>query len=139
MATWQVGPFDNDDAAEWCADLENADSQRRVELIHLTLRAAARAGNVTAADGTRAVAAAATVVQCDTGRPVSDSPYAPRFLMDSQDIVVDQALRDLAARALDAVLGEASAWRALWSGDIEEDEAFAVVERLRAALRGAIS
>jgi hypothetical protein len=138
MATWQLGPFDNDDAVEWCGALEALAVDRRTELAWRTLEAAVSAGRaLTVGGAARAVAAAATVLQSLTGAPVSDSAYAPRFLLGRRDIRVSASLRDLATRALDVVLDDGSSWRRRWAGDVEEEEALAVIEELRANLASA--
>ncbi|MGW0432345.1 DUF4259 domain-containing protein [Micromonospora sp. NPDC003197] len=132
MATWQLGPFDNDDAVEWCGALEAAAPDQRADLVRRTLEAAVSAGHALTVDqAARTVAAAATVLQSLTGAPPSDSAYAPRFLLGRADIRVGPSLRDLAARALDVVLADESTWRQRWAGDIEEEEALAVTEQLR--------
>jgi hypothetical protein len=140
MATWHVGPFDNDDAVEWCAALESAGTDLRLDLVHRTLDVAIRAGPaLAAADAKRTVAAAATVLQSLTNAQPSDSPYAPRFLLGRRDIVVSSALRQLAIRALHLVLADGSSWRVSWAGEVEEDDAITVVRELRAALAGTVS
>ncbi|MFJ8686535.1 DUF4259 domain-containing protein [Micromonospora wenchangensis] len=135
MATWQLGPFDNDDAVEWCADLESADSGQRLELVRHSLEAAITAGPaLTVEEAARAIAAAAIVLQSLTGVPPSDSAYAPRFLLGRGDLPASPSLRILARLALDATLVEGSTWRLRWAGDIEEEDALAVVEDLRTKL-----
>ncbi|WP_433230010.1 DUF4259 domain-containing protein [Micromonospora sp. CA-248260] len=135
MATWQLGPFDNDDAVEWCAALEAIAPDRRTELVRRSLDAAVSADHaLTSGEAARAVAAAATVLQSITGAPVSDSAYAPRFLLGRRDIQVSASLRDLATRALDAMLADGSAWRLRWADDVEEEDALTVIEELRADL-----
>ncbi|MFI6229909.1 DUF4259 domain-containing protein [Micromonospora echinospora] len=133
MATWQFGPFDNDDAVEWCGVLEAATPDQRSTITCLALDAAAvsTGRTPTANEAARAVAAAAVVLQSLTGRAVSDSAYAPRSLMSREDIKGEPPLRDLAIRALDAVLSDGSTWRRRWADDIEEEEALAVIENLR--------
>src|SRR3954454_18408954 len=98
MATWQVGPYDNDEAVEWCGCLESTRPTARRELVSATLAAAATppGHDLAAADAARAVAAAATVLQSLTGAPTSNSPFAPRFLLDDIGLPVDQTLRTLA-------------------------------------------
>ncbi|MEU1756851.1 DUF4259 domain-containing protein [Micromonospora matsumotoense] len=135
MATWQLGPFDNDDAVEWCADLERADPGQRLELVRHTLKAAITAGPaLTVEEAARAIAAAAVVLQSLTGVPPSDSAYAPQFLLGRDDIPASPSLRMLARRALDTTLVEGSTWCRRWAGDIEEEDALAVVEDLRTKL-----
>src|SRR5262245_22611819 len=105
MAIWQVGPYDNDEAVEWCGCLESLTPTARRELVFATLAAAAAPSgrDLAAADAARVVAAAATVLQSLIGTPTSDSPFAPRFLLDGKGILVDQPLRALAIMALDKV------------------------------------
>ncbi|WP_329106858.1 DUF4259 domain-containing protein [Micromonospora sp. NBC_01699] len=135
MATWQFGPFDNDDAVEWCAILEGSAPDQRTELVRRTLEAAALAGPALPPErAAQAIAAAATVIQSLTGMPSSESAYAPRFLLGRADVYVDPSLRDLATRALEAVLAEGSAWRLRWAGNIEEEEALSVVKKLSTSL-----
>jgi len=135
LATWQFGPFDNDDAVEWCADLEATAPDRRVDLVRQTLQAAVTSNPAaTPGNAARAAAAAATVLQSLTGTPSTGSAYAPRFLLDDRDILVDAPLRELAIRALDSVLAEGSAWRQHWADNVEEDEALRAIEELRDGL-----
>ncbi|MCO1593837.1 DUF4259 domain-containing protein [Micromonospora sp. RHAY321] len=139
MATWQVGPFDNDEAVEWCGVLEAIAPDRRTDLARRALEAAVPAGRApTVGEAARAVAAAATILQSLTGASVSDSAYAPRFLLGRRDIRVNASLRDLATRALDGVLEDGSTWRLGWAGDVEEEDALAVIEELRANLASAV-
>lgn len=133
MATWHVGPFDNDDAVDWCASLDSAPEEERSAVAREALDAALREG-ATAADAARAVAAAATVLYSLTGVLGSNSPYAPRLLIGGSGIEVDRALWVLAGKVLDMVLTEGSGWRLQWAEDVEEEEALAVVEDLRAGL-----
>ncbi|WBB96400.1 DUF4259 domain-containing protein [Solwaraspora sp. WMMA2059] len=135
MATWQFGPFDNDEAVEWCAALEEADPDQRAELTREALaKMASPAGVGTAEDAARAIAAAAVVLQALTGKPVSASAYSPHFLAERNDIQLDSGVRELAVRAIDVVLAVGSAWRIHWQADVEEEEAITVVEGLRNSL-----
>jgi hypothetical protein len=43
MGTWDVGPFDNDDAADFAGDLDDAASDERENLVRSTLKRAANA------------------------------------------------------------------------------------------------
>ncbi|MCG5459776.1 DUF4259 domain-containing protein [Micromonospora sp. PSH03] len=138
MATWQLGPFDNDDAVEWCAALEDLAPDQRANFVRQTLSAAVSAGpTLTPEDAAQSIAAAATLLQSLAGAPPSESAYAPRFLLGSDDIRATKQMCGLATRALDTVLAQGSAWRLRWAEDIEEDEAFEVIEQLRAKLAAA--
>ncbi|BCJ58338.1 DUF4259 domain-containing protein [Micromonospora endophytica] len=135
MATWQFGPFDNDDAVEWCGALEDSAPDRRTDLVRRTLEAAVVAGShLSPSRAAQVIAAAATVVQSLTGRPSSDSAYAPRFLLGRDDIKVNSSLREMAIRALDTVLTTESQWRLRWVDNIEEEEALKAIEELRVSL-----
>ena len=140
MATWQLGPFDNDDAVDWCGALEDTAPDQRTTFVRQTLEAAALVERaLTPEDAARAIAAAATVLQSIAGTAPSNSAYAPRFLVGRDDIRATSQLRGLARRALDAVLAHDSAWRLGWAEDIEEEEAFGVIEELRMNLASAVS
>ncbi|MFF3864245.1 DUF4259 domain-containing protein [Micromonospora sp. NPDC001898] len=135
MATWQFGPFDNDDAVEWCGALEDSTPDQRVDLVRHTLEAAVIAEPALSPEGAaRAIAAAATVLQSLTDTPSSDSAYGPRFLLGRDDVQVTPSLRDLATRALDTVLADGSTWRLRWADNVEEEEALSVIEELRISL-----
>jgi hypothetical protein len=135
MATWNVGPFDNDDAVDWCERLEASAPESRQVFVRQTLETAARQGaDTSAVAGAEAIAAAATVLQALTGVQTTNSPYAPRFLLGRRDIQATPALCGLAVRAIDSVLAQGSAWRVRWAQDVEEDDALTSVKDLRAAV-----
>lgn len=135
MATWNVGPFDNDDATEWCERLEATESDQRAALVQSALETAVRAGvDLSPSKAAEALAAAGTVLQALTGAQLSNSPYAPRFLLGRNDIDVSPALRDLAVRAIDSIGCEGSPWRERWVQDVEAEEAFSLLAELRASI-----
>ncbi|MGW7328504.1 DUF4259 domain-containing protein [Streptomyces sp. NPDC054840] len=112
MGTWDVGPFDNDTAADFCSSLdETAEADRpglvRDALVHV-LDADDPLDQQLAVE---AVAAAALVAaQCPGGRPVT-SAYGPELPVPA--LPVD--LRDIAVRAVDRVEAEPSELRELWA------------------------
>lgn len=60
MGTWDIGPFDNDTAADFGGDLDEAALEEREAMIRSALkRAADHADFLDTSDGERAVAAAA--------------------------------------------------------------------------------
>jgi hypothetical protein len=62
MGNWDIGPFDNDGAADWCGNLHDAEPAERVGLIRQALReAAAETGFLDSREGERAIAAAAVI------------------------------------------------------------------------------
>jgi hypothetical protein len=132
MGAWGDGPFDNDDAADWAAELDAAAPAERLDVIRAALTAAASADYVDADDGQRAVAAAAVVAAQRPGGPPLDTSYAPRILADGIVLDVPDELRDLAAAALDRAAGEDSELAELWD---DGPDAFATrLASLRKAL-----
>ncbi|MFD8821524.1 DUF4259 domain-containing protein [Streptomyces sp. NPDC059605] len=82
MGTWDIGPFDNDTAADFGGDLDEAPSEERESMIRRVLeRAADPADHLNISDGERAVAAAALVV---AQHPDGDSACSkdPGYLSD---------------------------------------------------------
>ncbi|MDQ1654691.1 MAG: hypothetical protein QOI35_3891 [Cryptosporangiaceae bacterium] len=132
MGAWGDGPFDNDDAADWAAELDAAAPAERLDVIRAALAAAASADYLDADDGQRAVAAAAVVAAQRPGGPPLDTSYAPRILADGIVLDVPDELRHLAAAALDRAAGEDSELAELWD---DGPDAFATrLASLRKAL-----
>lgn len=104
MGTWDVGPFDNDTAADFCGDLDEAAAGEREGIVRGALtRVIDTVDYLEAPESEVAVAAAALVAaQCPGGEP-ADPVYGPEeFLPDLS------GLRDLARQALDRVMTEPS-------------------------------
>jgi Domain of unknown function (DUF4259) len=77
MGTWAEGPFDNDGAADWSLEFEDADEASGLRLIEDALNEAAGtgAGGYLQYDaGARGVAAAELVAHI-VGQPTLASPY----------------------------------------------------------------
>jgi hypothetical protein len=128
VGAWDSGPFDNDDAADFAAELDEADPNQRILLLREALQAALDSDDEDTEDETfpRAVAAAAVIAatRVDTG---SDSGYAPKFLSSDDPITVPEDLVELAVLTLDK----------LADGDSEYAELFGeagTIESLRNAL-----
>ncbi|MFI7358198.1 DUF4259 domain-containing protein [Streptomyces avidinii] len=114
MGTWDVGPFDNDTAADFGGDLDEAALEERESMIRNALKRAADpadpADHLDTSDGERAVAAAALVVaQHPDGEPAC-SNYGPSDPLP--ELPAD--LRTLAVDALDRVVSEPSELAELW-------------------------
>ncbi|MFG2986463.1 DUF4259 domain-containing protein [Streptomyces sp. NPDC048258] len=111
MGTWDIGPFDNDTAADFAGDLDEAAVEERESMIRSALeRAADPADHLDTPDAERAVAAAALVVaQHPDGEPACSnygpSEPLPEFSAD---------LRTLAVDALDHVVADLSELAELW-------------------------
>ena len=99
MGTWGIGPFDNDTAADFAGDLDDAPPGEREALVREVLTRTVRATGYLD-EAQEAVAAAALIAaQCPGGRPV-ETAYGP-----AQPVpVFPEDLRELAARALDRIL-----------------------------------
>ncbi|MFJ8016711.1 DUF4259 domain-containing protein [Streptomyces sp. NPDC096339] len=111
MGTWDIGPFDNDTAADFAGDLDEATMEERESMIRRVLkRAADPADYLITPDAERAVAAAALVVaQHPDGEPAC-SNYGPSEPLP--ELPTD--LRTLAVEALDRVVDERSEIAELW-------------------------
>ncbi|MEV7621755.1 DUF4259 domain-containing protein [Actinoplanes sp. NPDC089786] len=129
MATWNVGPFDNDDAAEWCDRLRSTDPALRATFVEAALSGAvSRSVEVTAATASEVFAAAAIVYQTATGKPASTTPYAAVVLAVNDGIEPTPQLIKLARAALEILMAEDSAFRRKWFGDVEEELALESLE-----------
>nr|WP_053914190.1 DUF4259 domain-containing protein [Streptomyces sp. TP-A0875] len=110
MGTWDVGPFDNDTAADFSYTLDEAAADARAGIILGTLtHVIDTAGYLEAPESEEAVAAAALVAaQCPEGEP-TDPVYGPEEPLP--DLT---GVRDLALQALDRVMTEPSELMDLW-------------------------
>ncbi|MGY1437568.1 DUF4259 domain-containing protein [Streptomyces reniochalinae] len=111
MGTWDVGPFDNDTAADFAGTLDHASPHERHTLIAAALREATGTTDYLDADlGQEAVAAAALVAaQHPEGTPAGPGTGPKHPLPDLTD------LRPLAVQALDRVTTEPSELLDLWT------------------------
>jgi hypothetical protein len=109
MGTWGTGPFDNDTAADFANDLDDASLAEREELVRGVLTRTLQAtGYLYEAE--EAVAAAALIAaQCPGGEPL-DSVYGPEQPLPA----FPQDLRELAAKALDRVSADESGLSGTW-------------------------
>ncbi|MFC8720431.1 DUF4259 domain-containing protein [Kitasatospora sp. NPDC057198] len=131
MGTWGPGPFDNDDAADFGGDLDDAAPEQRAELVRTALSRAVRAPDELEHHlGLPAVAAAALVAaQCPDGEPVTTA-YGPK-----QPLPPLAELRPLAARAVVRALGPDSDLTEGWYDYASYLAWRGGLERLRAVLR----
>ncbi|MHA5052508.1 DUF4259 domain-containing protein [Streptomyces sp. SD15] len=111
MGTWDVGPFDNDTAADFCGDLDEAAAGEREGIVRgILTHVIDAAGYLEAPESEQAVAAAALVAaQCPGGEP-ADPVYGPEEPLP--DLT---GLRDLALQALDRVMTDPSELMDLWA------------------------
>ena len=137
MGAWDVGPFENDGAADWSGELEDAAPDARPDLVIAALTAAADEEDYLEVDVAQAAIAAAAIVaaQLPGGAPIQ-STYAPDFLLEGERIALPASAAPLAVRALDRIMADESEWRSLWGDAFEGEAAFAVVADIRAVLDG---
>lgn len=111
MGTWDIGPFDNDTAADFASDLDEAAVEEREPMVRRALkRVAAATEFLETPDAERAVAAVALVAaQHPDGVPAC-SNYGPSEPLP----VFPVELRTLAVEALDRVVAESSEIAELW-------------------------
>jgi hypothetical protein len=134
MGTWDKGAFDNDDAADFSSDLDDAAPADRAGLIRDALTKAADNSDYLAnSEACQAIAAAAIVASQLADGPEVDSVYGPSFLGDG-GIELPDDLVELSLRAIARVLDEESEWRELWEENEALEEAIAALEPIRAAL-----
>lgn len=136
MGTWDVGPFNNDTAADWCGDLHDAAGDQRLPLLRATLSVIVdntdkRLSNRLA---DRAIAAVAVVAsQLPGGEPLV-TPYAPDFLLEGGTLDIPGDIPPLALLALDRIVGDDSEWRDLWEDAGSYADAVGALRTIRATL-----
>ncbi|MDZ5442708.1 DUF4259 domain-containing protein [Micromonospora sp. 4G57] len=135
MGTWAAGPFDNDTAADWCGELDDAAPERRPALVEQALRAVLDEPGYLDSDlAVEAVAAAAVIAAHLPGAAPVDSPYAPEFLAGGGRTDLPERFRPLAVQALDRVVADDSELAELWAEAGEPNEFVAELATLRAVL-----
>ncbi|MCX5078449.1 DUF4259 domain-containing protein [Streptomyces sp. NBC_00424] len=111
MGTWDIGPFENDMAADFAYTLDETAKDKRESLVRATLtRTIQTRDYLESPEGAEAVAAVALIAaQCPGGEPISTS-YGP----DEAFPTFADDLQPLAVEALDRVVAEASELAELW-------------------------
>ncbi|WP_020124983.1 DUF4259 domain-containing protein [Streptomyces canus] len=129
MGTWDTGPFDNDSAADFAGDLDDAKPEDREALIRGVLtRTIGATGWLT--EGEEAVAAAALIAsQCPGGDPI-DTPYGPEEPMPA----LSDDLRTLADTALARITSDQAGAASNWVDPEDWKQWQANLNRLRAVL-----
>ena len=142
MGTWDVGPFDNDTAADWCGDLDRAAPEQRASLIREALRRVAEHGDgyLDSDLAAEAIAAAAVAASQLPGGTAVETAYAPDFLLEGGTVEVTGDVPALAVRALDRIVEKDSEWHELWEeAEDSYPQALAAVQALRAVFTQAAS
>ncbi|MEV7227165.1 DUF4259 domain-containing protein [Polymorphospora sp. NPDC051019] len=135
MGTWDIGPFDNDSAADWSGRLHDAAPAERAGIVERALRdVETESGYLDCDVAADAVAAAAVVASQLPGGPKIESAYAPDFLTGGESLPLPEHLPALAVRALDRIVADESEWRDLWADSGALDKAVAELGPIRVAL-----
>ncbi|MFJ5925948.1 DUF4259 domain-containing protein [Kitasatospora sp. NPDC092948] len=137
MGAWDIGPFGNDNAADFAGELDDTAPEQREDLVRAVFGTAVdedgEFDELDAEDGDRIIAAAALVAaQCPGGTPI-DTAYGPEQPLP----LFGPETRRLAVTALTGVLSEDSELAELWDESDEGPAWRAEVKRLRAVLSAA--
>jgi hypothetical protein len=134
MGAWGARAFQNDGAADWAWQVDEAVADERIHVVREALRLAAENdGYLDIDDASAAVGAAAIVSSQIPGGYVLGAYDGPKCLADGTMPALPVELRALAVRALDRIVGDRSEWQGLWS-EGDGTEAFEDVARIRESL-----
>jgi hypothetical protein len=103
VGAWDAGPFDNDDAADFAIELDDADPAERLMLLREAIQEALDPTDESDERLTqnRAVAAAAVIAASQAGAAPISSSDAPKFLTVGEALTVPSDLVGLTVLALD--------------------------------------
>lgn len=140
MGTWDVGPFDDDTAADWCGGLHDATPAQRPAMLRSAFTVVLDNGDdyLDSDLAAEAIAAAAIVASQLPGGGAVTSSYAPDFLLEGGSIEVPQDVPALAIRALNRIVGDDSEWLELWDETEEDAPALAALQQIRAAIESGL-
>ncbi|AJF64928.1 DUF4259 domain-containing protein [Streptomyces vietnamensis] len=133
MGTWDIGPFDNDTAADFSYRVDEAPVEKKAEVLRTSFREVIETGGeyLDSDLAVEAIASAALLAaQCPGGEPVTTS-YGPKKPLG----VLPEELRPAAVEALDRVLTEPSELLELWEESDGEEWKVGVL-KLRGVLVG---
>lgn len=131
MGTWQVGPFDNDDAMDYFDEVEETpDAEVAPKLRETLVAVVERPGKVELAEGHVAVAAACLVAAGRSRAAATGNASVDAWLAAHRPEVTAEDQR-VALAAIDRVTGPDSEWMALWASSPSS----AAVEQRIASLR----
>jgi Domain of unknown function (DUF4259) len=134
MGAWDTGVYDNDDAADWAAQLPVGGLGAVLE----ALRAALEADELEAPDGARALAAADVIARLQSGGG-EQSVYAEEVThwVAKNPGEPSAEFAQLAAAALARVRGDASELRQLWAENADDFGAWlATIDEIEQRLAG---
>ena len=115
MGTWQVGPFDNDDAMDFFDEVEETpDPEVPPKLREALVAIVERPGQIELHEGHVAVAAASLVAAGRSRAAATGNSSVDAWLSKHRPAVTAEDQR-VALAALDRVTGPDSEWMALWA------------------------
>lgn len=115
MGTWQIGPFDNDDAMDFFDEVEETpDADVPPKLRKALVAIVDRPGQVELAEGHVAVAAASLVAAGRSRAAATGNASVDAWLTAHRPAVTAEDQR-VALAALDRVTGPDSEWMTLWA------------------------
>jgi hypothetical protein len=129
MATWGAGSFENDAAADWTNDLEQADG---IEFIIDTVEGIADSEDYLEATECQEAIAAAEIIAALKGRPAARLPENAQAWVEQRGHPPGQEPVTLALRAVEQILVD-SELRELWEEGAPE-EWYAAMDDLRRRL-----
>lgn len=134
MSRWGCGPFDNDTAADFAGDLDDAPESERIGMIYDALAAVgSRDSYVDAGRAEPALAAAALVARnLPGGEELQSRNYGPANRIPP----IPENLIPLAVEVVDCLLNGENDVKVDLRVSGKADEWFAVTRRLRAVLAG---
>ncbi|OOV15520.1 DUF4259 domain-containing protein [Deinococcus sp. LM3] len=132
MSAWGVGPFQNEAAAEYAAEIVQDGAYALAEAFDVALDP--DNDYLEAEEGHRAVAAAETLAAVLTGDTAALTDAALRAWVQNTDAAEVAHLRGHALEALERVLGPGSELPDLWEDSDDADAWQGDIQRLRAAL-----
>lgn len=132
MSAWGVGPFQNEAAAEYAAEIAQDGAYALAEAFDVALDP--DNDYLEAEEGHRAVAAAETLAAVLTGDTAALTDAALRAWVQNTDPAEVVHLRPHALEALERVLGPGSDLPDLWEDSEDADAWREDIQRLRAAL-----
>jgi len=115
MGAWDIGHFDNDTAADFGGRVDDAEPEKKADVLRAVL-----------------TAAALVAAQCPGGEPITTA-YGPKDPLPP----LPADLRPLAVRALDRLTGPNAEPLDLWADAGAEKEWLAGIAALRAVLAAA--
>jgi hypothetical protein len=134
MSRWDSGPFDNDTAADFAGDLDDAPESERIGMISDALAAAGSRDSYVDAERAQAALAAAALIARNLpgGEEFQSRSYGP----DNRIPPIPENLIPLAAEVVDCLLNGENDVKVDLSASGKADKWFAATRRMRAVLAG---